>query len=103
MTNEESAFLAAILAEWPGRTVALIYADWLEDHGREEACFVRCCAGCDYLLPRVTRQGRLAWWDTIDERWLTRGNVGRVWLVKVWSWTPANRHGLYLTPSARGD
>src|SRR5262249_35576893 len=39
--NDEAAFLAAIAAAPDDNTTRLVYADWLDEHGRPEGAFLR--------------------------------------------------------------
>jgi uncharacterized protein (TIGR02996 family) len=100
--SPESGFIADILADPSDRAAALIYADWLDDQGRtSEALHTRFCAQAG-LRPGKSRQGTLCWWDEIEERWLGRPAVGKVWEVKAWSGIPGQRRP-FLTRSALED
>lgn len=86
----EPGFIADILADPSDHAPALIYADWLDDQGRSsEALHTRFCAQAG-LQPGKSRQGTLAWWDEVGERWLGRLAVGKVWEVKAWSGIPGH-------------
>lgn len=81
----ETIFIDDILAGPSDVTSALIYADWLEDQDRwQEALHLRFCAQ-SRMQPVRSRDGKLAWWDEVMERFPGRLAVGKEWLVKVWS------------------
>lgn len=96
----EESFSHAIVSEPTDWFLPLIFADWLEDQGRDrEALHMRFCAE-SRMRPALNRAGRLCWWDDVMERWLSPSAVGKTWLLECCSWTPTNRRGRYLRHSA---
>jgi uncharacterized protein (TIGR02996 family) len=73
--SEEAAFLAAIRARPGDETLRLVYADWLDEHGRPESSFLRLDCQLSALDSTDPRRGELrsAFWEAranLDPKWL---------------------------------
>lgn len=62
MTTTDAGFLAAICAEPHVHTHKLVYADWLEDHGRGDEAEAWRWLGKQGKMPWYTSSTRFYWW-----------------------------------------
>jgi uncharacterized protein (TIGR02996 family) len=111
MTGPDEPFLAAILATPEDAAPLLIYADWLDEHGRADLAFACRWMGYRGFRPGQRRRPRLrkpwAWWhdksadaepDELDRADIARCPEARLPLLLFQAMTGSLwSHAYYLT------